>query len=394
MPNGGQLSAGSGIRLQATTPGVTDTGNENISGKLIVQNGAEILAAPPSAPTVFVGFSPICIGGNRVWSGGNGGNSGVGGAVFIGHNQTYSQNPNGNQQYEAIMIGESTQSTGAHGVTIGYQATNGNSSKWPWSYSASVVIGSGAQSHMQTISLTDSSVVIGVSAQDPVASTSGSVIIGHAAAGGGTGNCIVIGNGAVASGTNTIKIGSSTHNFVFLGPYDLSNGISLPFFKATSNVVLQNTVIETTLTNATGQGNQLITGGTLVSGSTLQLTLRGAIQWNGTPTLTLRFGDNTPLTWTTLTTAALPANAGTAYPIEITFDGHVRINGSSGTFIGNLVVKILTASGLVTYMTANIAVSGTVFDTTINHLFQLTGQWSAADALNILTISQNTMNKI
>lgn len=258
MPIGGQISAGSGIRLQPTTPGVSDVGNENINGKIIAGNTMEPLtSASPWRPIPLPGTSCMVIGTNPTFIGGGSTNQPQDGTMCWGRGQTIQMNPNGNSDGTRLMIGDQIITYGGLGITIGYQATNGSSVGWPSAYAASVVIGWAAKAKIQESSGNDSAVVIGRSAGEVIDTAGGSILIGHQATStNATGNNIVIGKkygtggtnnvviaqggaGLNVPGSNTILIGDASHTKITLGPWDFSNGSA----SAATNVADANSAV-------------------------------------------------------------------------------------------------------------------------------------------------------
>lgn len=238
MPSAGLQIFGAGMRLQAATPGVTDTGNFHVSGKGITENG---LHPAKHLPTLAVALDqmPIELGAGNSWPA-LVQNDDVSLCTMIGHSNTLTTNPNGNNTAQWVCIGYSNGVRGGQGVTIGNSCINGSANGWPTAAAKNTVLGSGAACRVQ--SATASSVAIGESVGETVENpTNGSICIGRSAqSSNATGYNIVQGFNANAQGTNSIifwtngaaaltearsnliKIGNATNTIVEIGPVTLA----------------------------------------------------------------------------------------------------------------------------------------------------------------------------
>lgn len=125
MPNGGQISAGSGLRLQVATPGAVDTGNANISGMMLA-TGFSTSGGVNNAPEIFGrGNGPLANYGNlsAVFGCGNSvSNGGAGNIVMIGVNNTASS-----QNSVALGMGNVAGNAGGYSsLAVGYYCSAGN----------------------------------------------------------------------------------------------------------------------------------------------------------------------------------------------------------------------------------------------------------------------------
>jgi hypothetical protein len=105
---------------------------------------------------------------------------------------------------------------------------------------------------------------------------------------------------------------------------------------------------------------------------------------NPSPTITFRLKKGS----TILATATTPGKSVTNTPFRLEFTTTVRSVGESGSIIsyGDIQCDNLSLS------TANTAV--TIIDTTTSNIMTITGQWSAADAANTLTLQQGYTDAI
>jgi len=238
MPFGGLTSSGTGLQLQANTPGTTDTGNFHVSGKGITQNGLHPAKILPTS-TIALDQQPIELGAGNSWPA-MVQNDDISLATMIGHINTLTINPNGNNTAQWVCVGYQNTVKGGQGVTIGNSCINGSANGWPTAAAKNTVLGSGAACRVQ--SATASSVAIGESVGETVENpTNGSICIGRSAqSSNATGYNIVQGFNATAKGTNSIifwtngaaaltearsnliKIGDSTNTVVEIGPLILA----------------------------------------------------------------------------------------------------------------------------------------------------------------------------
>lgn len=258
MPSGGQISAGSGIRLQAQTPGVTDNGNAHISGQLIAIgfDTRDRLKSPTGNPNnlligqdVILGYDstdPPFYGANNVIVGDYStvGVNGSGGSGQRGQNNT--------------GIGSSVTMPGWGGVAFGYKA------------SAGIVIGDNYNIAIGFQSIASgSSICMGVSS----ASNTGpnSILFGTTNnASNNRANCILMGsvtnnnatnlialkpNGKVfsAADSNSVQIGDASHTLVQIGPYTIGQSLGATRLLIDENptvTVADGTLIYTAITGA------------------------------------------------------------------------------------------------------------------------------------------------
>lgn len=262
MPNGGVFGSGNGLQLQPTTPGVSDTGNANISGTLLTYDGAAFYKRNGA-------FTNLVIGEGNTF------NYATGfvqrNAIYIGPNNTSSMNPNGNNANPGVMIGISNIVADHGGVVIGNSCVNGSANAYPTSGAYNVVIGNSAQAY-SIFGGTDCSIVIGLGCKSGQSGASrpvnGEVMIGNQCqSGGGVGRNVYIGqqqksssgnNNILINGnpfdattnSNWIKIGDATHTgLVQVGPYVLSP----------SNTSTTVTVADTPVTLVSPNGKAIYT---------------------------------------------------------------------------------------------------------------------------------------
>ena len=419
MPQGGQISAGSGLQLQPTTPGSTDIGNFDISGKGITKNGFEPLAEPTqSSRTPVPGVALISIGGGRTFSGGaNAAAQDKSGSIMIGHNQQIFQNPNGNADADDIVIGRAAISYGSVAVVIGQGARSGDGSQYPTSAMENVVIGQGAMVYTQKTGY--GSVAIGVAATVGTSGstpTTGATVIGHAAratnnlgqnvvicsqgAALGGSNCIWIDTsqtGTSWSGeSNAIKIGDSTQTTVYLGNINFTYVVYVAQYRATSSVTITNTAASTTII---GAGSGTLAGGpSNQMGKAFRIRARGDLQTNGAGQTLALIGQAWMPSWqagvygvifnrSAGTVMALP-NTPSLASWELDIECRLTVAGGNGTPpIGRLVTTgsfTLNVDGAAP-IRWNPGLSGTMNYCDSTDAFTLDVQiaWGAASANNI-----------
>lgn len=405
MPTGGMTSAGSGLRLQATTPGLTDTGNANISGVMI--------AGRMSTSTANIGSQAELFGHNIKFAAAEPTNSlGVGndiefsnaatnltavgfqatctspGGVAIGSTVQAGAVPstgfaNMIAVGKDVSVGANAASVG-NSVGMGYQISVGPSKGVAFGSSVTLNNANGA---------TSASVAFGIAIGVGAAATR-NVLLGNNISPASRSNVTVIGDyqvgGYPVAGPgqedNSILIGNTLQTKVQLGPYTITNGIAAVGFLGTANVTVANTVVETSILGA-GVGTLVIPAGRLSVGSTIRLKVRGIIADTLTPTLQIRAKLNGTTfidTGATALTALAGGTHGWSYEAEIT----VRTTGAGGTAIGNhsMVISSTAAPDLDSTNTGTTAI-----DTTAAQTLNLTVQWGTANVANTLTQTNITM---
>lgn len=158
-------------------------------------------------------------------------------------------------------------------------------------------------------------------------------------------------------------------------------------FIETANAVLANSNAETSIIG-TGVGSLTLPAGFFSVGKSVRLTAFGFISTTGTPTITIKFklGAVTICATAAITTASGLATALLAIDLVLT----CRTIGATGTVIAAGQVGVGTVVGGL-YPTSG-AVS--VVDTTGTLAASLTGQWSAADPANTLTITNLILTEL
>lgn len=391
MPSAGlQIFAG-GMRLQQVTPGVTDVGNAHISGVLIAENGMQ---AGPSAG----GY------GNSTWIGyqvSRGLSGSATQAIFIGSNA--GTTPDGITRGNMICIGNLAVAYHQQSVCIGY---NSNVGVTATSYlgTPGLALGAGCSAVMTdaginrrgpiaigaaVLSAGDGCIAIGQATR----AADSSVVIGRLIWGTGTNQLILDTTAPNTTATvqystnNLIKIGNATHTQVEIGPFNLSQPTA-GYFVQTANVVVANTVAETTIVGA-GTGSMTIPADRLRAGTHIRIRARGIIADTATPTLQLRIKIGAT---TYCDTGAIPltALAGT-HGWVIDADMTIRTAGAGGTAIGSAIMNINSGT-FVDMDTTNTAT--TAIDTTAAKTVDVTLQWGTAAPANTLTATHLTMELI
>ena len=246
MPQGGLSIFGSGLKLQANSPGTADAGNANIAGKMIAQQfttnplgtGAGI------APEIF-GHGITNGGGLSSVIFGNGLTTGTTGhhMVFGLGSASYAQS--------SLAMGEQVQcgfpgTLASNLVAVGFTVSVGttNQTQAQVGYGANIQLNAGAQSvalgsNIQALSpnssdgpmvalgstiqcannLSTQLALFGLGITIPVAAKDNVLIMGYW-------------NGTGTSGTmpvpvsNSIRIGNAAQPTVFIGPYQFANGMA------------------------------------------------------------------------------------------------------------------------------------------------------------------------
>jgi hypothetical protein len=208
MPNGGQFSAGSGIRLQPTSPGVTDLGNLHISGNAIASNFSTSENLPGNLREVF----------------GHGSASNADASVIVGSDNTISPNC-----INSVIIGTNSQ-VSAPGVTgqIAIGSSNNNSGNRSITFGSSVTCSAPNSiliGNSTNISSSGKCIAIGDGNTVGNGTFKEHLIIGAANSSGNFANFFCIGNNVNAPMDNFMSIGNGNHIAILLGPNDVSNGI-------------------------------------------------------------------------------------------------------------------------------------------------------------------------
>lgn len=197
------------------------------------------------------------------------------------------------------------------------------------------------------------------------------------------------GSGVFAGGLGVA--GSAYVNKAFIGPNArpaMSGGYTM-----ITNTSIANTVTETTIIGA-GLGSLTGLANTIPVGSTTRITANGAITINATPTLTFRIYGGATST-TLLATFAITLStlaAGSAWRLETC--AVVKTIGAATTASVQLnsTFHVNDSTSVNTY--GNQTLNNTTFDTTVNNVFNVTAQWSAAHASNILDTNQFFSNSV
>lgn len=156
---------------------------------------------------------------------------------------------------------------------------------------------------------------------------------------------------------------------------------------ATASATLGNSNAETTLIG-TVSGSLTLAAAYLTAGKTIRLTAYGFISCTGTPTLNinLKLGSTIICATGAVTLASGLTTALLSIDVLLT----CRTTGATGTVIAAGQV------GLGAAVAGLYPVSGTVVtvDTTGTLAVGLTGQWSAADPANTLTVTNLMVHKV
>lgn len=398
MPSGGLQIFGSGLRLQPNTPGVVDTGNANISGRMITGG-----ITTENLPSVGVPGSNLVVGRNYT--------DGIAAGQQItvcGNNCTVGNAGDTTPHFATVFgFGSSVYSDG--GLAIGYGARAGLSRGNLGQSNKHVAIGNSVSASGEAADFNSFSNVV-VGAVSGFTGRRGTVIGELCQATGGTGqsdlilfgsnisvpgnnliNCLVIRSGSTtktltaAADSNSIQIGEPSQTRVLIGPYTITNGIAAVGAMQIAGVTIANTAVETTGIG-TLVGSNIIPAGRLTAGSTIRIRARGIMADTGAPTLRIRIkvGANTFCDTGAVALAFLSGTHGWMLEADIT----VRTVGSPGTAIGNssVAVSVIAPPDLDTINTAT-----TALDTAIANTVDLTFQWGTADPANTLTVTHYTM---
>lgn len=404
MPNGGQIGSGSGLRLQATTPGVTDSGNANLDGVLI--------AGRLTTSTANIGNQAEFHGHNIKFNAGEPTNtvafgndinfSNAGSSLIAMGFQATCTSPGGMAIGSTVQAGAVPATGFANMIAVGKDVTVGGTAAavgnsvgfgYQVNVGPSKGVGLGSSVSLNNAnSATSASVAVGISISVGAAATR-NVLFGNNISPVSINNILAIGDyqtgGYPVAGPgaidNSILIGNDLQSIVKIGPYTITNGIAAVGSLQTSNVTIANTAVETTGIGAL-VGSNLIPAGRLQVGTTIRIRARGVIADTGATTLQIRIkvGANT---FSDTGATALPALVGThGWTLEA--DITVRKVGGPGSAIGNAFtyINVINSPDLDTTNTAT-----TALDTTIANLVDMTFQWGAAAPGNTLTVTHFTM---
>jgi len=207
MPNGGQFGSGSGLQLQPTTPGKSDSGNWNITGKGITLGGF-LPGYKPINYTSSHDNLDIDIGNAHVHT--NDSANAFNNNINIGYGTTLRSRVGGTLT-TTIVIGYTGVAHGSRAIVIGYQARSGDPGKADAfnDTAANVVIGNQAAAWVQNSGTgSDFSTVVGASAGELVATTQASTLVGRGCtSNNATGLNLIFGLNQTTTGTNNILLG-------------------------------------------------------------------------------------------------------------------------------------------------------------------------------------------
>lgn len=397
MPNGGQIGSGSGLRLQSSTPGAVDTGNANLSGKLIVGAfSTENADSTVPGSNLILGddYTDGVDGGQQVTVCGNSTKNGLVAGDFTPSFTTIAGFNASASSDGAVVVGNSASagiSRGNVGQSNPHIAIGRNSSARgdaaDYAAFSNVAIGASASAIGRRC------YSYGPGVQGNGTGQSDLLFIGSniGVTGNNLLNCLVIRSAATtknltaAADSNSIQIGEPTQTRVLLGPYTITNGIAAVGALQTAGVTIANTAVETTGIGAL-VGSNLIPAGRLTAGSTIRIRARGIMADTGAPTLRIRVkvGANTYCDTGAVALAAIAGTHGWIFEADVT----VRTAGGAGTAIGNsnFQVSLHLPPDLDTINTAT-----TALDTTIANTVDVTFQWGTADPANTLTVTHYTM---
>jgi len=255
MPNGGQLSAGSGIRLQSSFPGVQDSGNENITGTVTASFGnfpgqANIRAL--TGDTDPGGTVNVAIGDSQSWTFGGGNRiisciaigplahifqrsvNQLQGAIAIGGNAEASENnciaigsntviggATTNGAFGGIAIGSSAQITNRSGQTYNVGIVIGQSSSQLHGVGATnpkhgITIGNSINETTNTGNFLGGNIIITLIG-NTITNSANMIVIDTQSDTGGSGRSYT------ATDTNAIVIGNVNHTKVTIAGKDFTN---------------------------------------------------------------------------------------------------------------------------------------------------------------------------
>lgn len=385
MPSGGQISAGSGLRLQSTTPGVTDVGNAHISGTFIANteiysnNNNERLLKYGNNPltnynSAFSG-SPLAI--NLLMGSANAISDGnvIQNCAFVGNANLIGNATHVGLTACLVLGSNNTLLEGGHLTSTQGTVIVGNSNHSNWSLGHDqqnnflpIIIGiNNAWASVKGVSAGAHGVIIdyGLTVQNDL----DNIVAIHAARDGQI----------IAS--NTVKIGNNLQSHVKIGAYDieaLNASMVKTKFRQTSNVVVVNTISESTIVGS-GVGSKTIAANTLIAGSQIRIIARGYIRSLTAPSLQMRIYLDA-VNFIDFGSMALAAIAGDV-AWELSADLTVRTDGAGGTALGNGLMSIGASTAKIF---GSINSATTALDTTVAHTVDVTATWSAASAQNYI----------
>jgi hypothetical protein len=189
------------------------------------------------------------------------------------------------------------------------------------------------------------------------------------------------------------------------------SGGTLSALAGISNFGVFNSLTSTTLSNSTSETSLLNTGSTvligtnilnssshptqpmLVIGKKYRFNCKGSITTKssaaGTLNLKIKLGSSIIATSSAITLAN-NVNTPNIFDIDMTFT--VRSQGASGTIIGSGMINCSSPFHTGSVSTYGLFDQGSVvIDTTTDKAFDITAQFSVADATNLITITESTL---
>lgn len=158
-----------------------------------------------------------------------------------------------------------------------------------------------------------------------------------------------------------------------------------PFFTATADATIANTVSETSLIG-TGIGTKTLPANFLVIGKTIRVKTRGYLSDTLTPTLNFKFklGSTQIVATSAITLGVGISNVGYEAEFELT----CRTTGASGTVYGQGRVIV---NGVAVNATATATAT---IDTTATQVVDISGTWGTASASNTITTSNAVLEAL
>lgn len=405
MPRGGQISAGSGLQLQSTSPGTKDIGNFNISG-IGRSTGGSLGAIGPYLDTS--GFQTPCIYGlyqTFRFPGTNALDSCVvGNGITLGSLSGYGDTScadntvigNGNNVGSRgnTLIGATSQADAAApsaGGAVGFHVVIGRSTIVQSDYvnnrGLNVVVGANSQVVGGALVALGAAQLI---SNKTGAGAKGGIYIGQYIRSDAGTNQIIIDSSSTGSTqlpdesrSNLIKIGDASHSTVEIG------GKTLPVqynYWGNQNVKVTygNSVAETTIVSMVPVIRNL------ASTTQIRITAEGYVSCTGTPTLQLKvkWGIAATVLITSAATA-LPAGLANA-PFKLDFALTIGTNPSATTpVLGTGTLDIWTGAAwfsIPIFMTATANVDTQVVNNPNNGLW-ISAIWGTAAPGNTLTVN-------
>lgn len=397
MPTGGLVVFGSGIRLQPNSPGVTDVGNEHISGRLIAEGGVQTdpthIAgnqgqenfghgnSMSSTPAVVLGiYNSTLIGANN-YAAGLGSQAGGSQAAANGVS-CYAGFDGGSQNAAYGSFCNANGSSGDGGIAVAFGSgvtARGNSHAMGGRTVSCIVVGGNPCAAWGQ----------GINITQPGACAFGSNISITAP------NVTALGDrtGLPALNTaNTLALGRPDQTRVLLGAFVFSGGSVSAYFRQSVDVSVVNTTVETTLIGAS-TGSMTIATGDFSVGKAVRIKAAGYLSaGTGSPTLQIRIKDDGGNVFFDSGAFAIPGAPTNAYwELELVLT--VRSLGNPGTIKGQgrVLWGATNVSPLIEFTPMTAAASiNTTSDRTIN----LTAQWGTASSSNTITCDTLTMEAL